>query len=204
MKNKLITPTIVLLILSMQQLSAQVDGKSAHQKKDTITIIDTTWGLKPIKIPINNFLNSTQIRISALSKIGVISNNDPIYVLTNNNRVLDFDIGMINPSWIKEIEVIKDTSAITKYLSKAGREVICLTLKEDLVFLSVKKIVSVYNLPEKCAKYPVYINEKYCANDAILLERSKIKSVRAVTRLMSGIDEKQLEITTVEKTQSIE
>lgn len=120
--------------------------------------------------------------------------------MKNNNRILDTGVvTLLNPNLIKAIVVIKDTSAITKYSSKAGREVICLTLKEDLVFLSVEKIVSVYNLPRKCTKYPVYIDEKYCAKDAIMLERSKIKSVKVIERLMSGINEKQLEITTTEK-----
>jgi hypothetical protein len=95
--------------------------------------------------------------------------------------------------------LLKDSIFINKYGEIAKNGVVEITVDEDSILLSVEKIVTVYNLPKKCVKYPVYIDEKYCAKDAIMLERSKIKSVKEIERLMSGINEKQLEITTVDK-----
>ena len=199
MENKLITPIIALLLLSMQQLSAQMDGKRNVPAIDSIKVIDTVLAFKPHNVPNDTLPLYQNIRICAPSR-GKIITPPPLFVLKNDNRILIADKDkMLNPKCIKSINVLKDAATTAKYGSKGLNGVIEITVDEDSILLSVEKIVSVYNLPEKCAKYPVYINEKYCANDAILLERSKIKSVRVVTRLMSGIDEKQLEIITIDK-----
>ena len=199
MKNKLITLVLAILLLSIKQLSAQVVSKRNIPAKDSIKVIDTMLAFKPIKANNDSIPNDTQIRICVPSR-GKIVTPPPLFVLKNNNRILKKDDDkLISPMSIANIEIPVDASYCKKYGAMAANGVIIITLKEDSVFLSVEKIVSVYNLPRKCTKYPVYIDEKYCAKDAIMLERSKTKSVRVIDRLMSGINEKQLEITTVDK-----
>lgn len=192
MKNKLITPIIALLLLSTLHLTAQVDRKTNISAIDSIKIADTVREIKPKRLP-----NDRHVMYGA-SRSRIMTAH-PLYVLKNNNRILENGVNWLNPTSIKSINVLKDASAVNNYGEKARNGVVEITVDEDSILLSVEKIVSVYNLPKKSEKYPVYINEKYCAKDAIMLERRKIKTVRVVTRLMSGINEKQLEITTVEK-----
>ena len=199
MKNKLITLNIALLLLSMQQLSAQNDTNIIDKKNEPIITYCSVKPKKPDKLMQINISDSQNIRICSPSRIGLISSS-PLYVLKNNNRVIDTSmLQNVNPKSIENIEIPYDASTVKKYGPKGANGVIIITLKEDSVLLSVEKIVSVYNLPKKSAKYPVYIDDKYCAKDAIMLEQSKIKTVKVITRLMSGINEKQLEITTVDK-----
>ena len=199
MKNWLQNFILIFLLLCTQQLIAQVEGKRNVPAIDSIKVIDTVLAFKPHNVPNDSFPMNQNIRICAPSR-GKIITPPPLFVLKNDNRILIVDKDkMLNPKCIKSINVLKDAATTAKYGSKGLNGVIEITVNEDSILLSVEKILSVYNLPKKWAKYPVYIDDKYCAKDAIMLERSKIKSVKVIERLMSGINEKQLEIITIDK-----
>ena len=180
------TPLSVLPIENYKQHLAKVDS---------IKPIDTT--LIHIKQQDTSTYNPN-IRICAPSRASVMS-AEPLYVLKNDNRILQDGIVNLNPKWIEAINVLKDANTTAKYGSRAANGVLEITLKEDSVFLSVEELLSAYKLPKRYSTLPLYINHKLVLKEELLLQRSSVTDVKIAEELENGLKEKHIEVTTTGK-----
>ena len=138
-------------------------------------------------------------RVCGPNKARFMQNNNPLYVLKNDNRILVDELSNIHPQWIEAIDVKKDSTAFKEYGHRGDNGVVMVTLKEDSVFLSVEKLLSEYDLAKSFRKLPLYINKKPFPKEQLLLQRSSVTSVGIVGELENGVEEKHIEVTTTDK-----
>jgi hypothetical protein len=164
-------------------------------KIDSTKPIDTTLTKKSIQtlpsIP-------PYSRICGPSRASVMS-AEPLYVLKNDNRILQGGIVNLNPKWIEAIDVLKDSIAFKDHGHRGVYEVIEITLNEDSVFLSVEKLLSAYKLPKRYSTLPLYINHKLVLKEELLLQRSSVTDVEIAEEVENGLKEKHIEVKTTEK-----
>lgn len=89
---------------------------------------------------------------------------------------------MLDPKEIKSIEVLKDSTAISKYGDAAKFGVIIIYPKPRVKFLRVDKILAKYNLSDEDKKLRICINKAIIRNpQMILIEQSQIERVEVTT-----------------------
>ena len=96
--------------------------------------------------------------------------------------ITDFDHLVLDTKEIKSIEVLKDSTATSKYGDAAKFGVIIIYPKPRVKLLRVDKILAKYNLSDEDKKLRICINKAIIRNpQMILIEQSQIERVEVTT-----------------------
>jgi hypothetical protein len=89
---------------------------------------------------------------------------------------------LIGPKYIKEVTVLKGSSAVTKLGNKAEQDAVMITTKPGATLLQLHQILDRYNIPEADRKLRVCINKTLVSKpELIIAEASEIQAVEITT-----------------------
>ena len=140
--------------------------------------IDTS--IKPLVLVNTSKIDSGQtiIRLDGPSRVD--TSIKPMVLV--GKFITDFDHLVLDPKEIKSIEVLKDSTAISKYGDAAKFGAIIIYPKPRVKLLRVDKILAKYNLSDEDKKLRICINKTLLRNPQLLLiEQSQIERVEVTT-----------------------
>ena len=167
-------------ILSIAIFSLQLNSVSAQSKivLDAPNRIDTT--IRPLVLVNAIKTDSGQTRIVLYCTNRVDTTRRPLVLV--DTFITDLTHLVLNPDKIESIDVLKDSTAISKFGDAAKFGVIIIYPKPRVKFLRVDKILKIYNLSNEDKKLRICINKTLLRNPQLLLiEKSQIESVEVTT-----------------------
>ena len=167
-------------ILSIAIFSLQLNSVSAQSKivLDAPNRIDTT--IRPLVLVNAIKTDSGQTRIVLYCTNRVDTTRRPLVLV--DTFITDLIHLVLNPDKIESIDVLKDSTAISKFGDAAKFGVIIIYPKPRVKFLRVDKILKIYNLSNEDKKLRICINKTLLRNpQLILIEKSQIESVEVTT-----------------------
>ena len=167
-------------ILSIAIFSLQLNSVSAQSKivLDAPNRIDTT--IRPLVLVNAIKTDSGQTRIVLYCTNRVDTTRRPLVLV--DTFITDLIHLVLNPDKIESIDVLKDSTAISKFGDAAKFGVIIIYPKPRVKFLRVDKILKIYNLSNEDKKLRICINKTLLRNPQLLLiEKSQIESVEVTT-----------------------
>jgi hypothetical protein len=165
--------SFAILILQLNSVSAQ--SKLVH---DAPNRIDTS--IKPLVLVNTSKKDTSGTRIVLICKTRIDTSRKPMLLV--GKLITDFDHLVLDTKEIKSIEVLKDSTAISKYGDAAKFGVIIIYPKPRVKFLRVDKIFTNYNLSDEDKKLRIRINKAIIRNpQMILIEQSQIEKVEVTT-----------------------
>jgi hypothetical protein len=165
--------SIAILILQLNSVSAQ-----SKMVLDAPNRIDTS--IKPLVLVNTSKKDSGQtiIRLDGPSRVD--TSIKPMVLV--GKFITDFDHLVLDPKEIKSIEVLKDSTAISKYGDAAKFGAIIIYPKPRVKLVRVDKILTKYNLSDEDKKLRICINKTLLRNPQLLLiEQSQIERVEVTT-----------------------
>jgi hypothetical protein len=140
--------------------------------------IDTS--IKPLVLVNTSKKDSGQTMIRLDGPSLVDTSRKPMLLV--GKFITDFDHLVLDTKEIKSIEVLKDSTAISKFGDAAKFGVIIIYPKPRVKFLWVDKILAKYNLSDEDKKLRICINKTLLRNPQLLLiEQSQIERVEVTT-----------------------
>ena len=165
--------SIAILILQLKSVSAQ--SKLVH---DAPNRIDTT--IKPLVLVNTSKKDTSGTRIVLNCTTRIDTSRKPMLLV--GKFVTDVDHLVFDTKDIKSIEVLKDSTAISKFVDAAKFGVIIIYPKPRVKLRRVDKILTKYNLSDEDKKLRICINKSIIRNpQMILIEQSQIESVEVTT-----------------------
>ena len=146
--------------------------------QDAPNRIDTS--IKPVVLVNTSKKDTSQTRIVLICTTRIDTSRKPMVLV--RKFVTDFDHFVLDPKEIKSIEVLKDSTALSKYGDAAKFGAIIIYPKPRVKFLRIDKILTKYKLSDEDKELRICINKAIIRNpQMILIEQSQIESVEVTT-----------------------
>ena len=129
----------------------------------------------------------------------------PLYVVqlegdTNYHTVMP-ELSMVTPKNVKQMEILKDEPAITKFHERGKNGVIVITVKKETELLTEDELFDEFNIQKKLESLPLFLNNHIIAKSRdMVFTLSKIKSVSVAKE--KGTSLKYISIITTDDSKS--
>ena len=146
--------------------------------QDAPNRIDTS--IKPVVLVNTSKKDTSQTRIVLICTTRIDTSRKPMVLV--RKFVTDFDHLVLDPKEIKSIEVLKDSTAKSKYGDAAKFGAIIIYPKPRVKFLRIDKILTKYKLSDEDKELRICITKAIIRNpQMILIEQSQIERVEVTT-----------------------